>query len=104
MSCFGGLSQVLSNIGHILRLHCGTIVCAPGVSGQDSAGVSGQDSAEQLTLPGSASVQELGDEAAAAVAAKGDYATVVGICRHVPLQVPILISVFSAELPSTAAL
>lgn len=56
MSCFGGLSPVLSNIGHVLRLHCGAIVCAPGVSGQEAA--------DQLT----ANFQELGDETAGAPA------------------------------------
>ena len=35
---------MLSNIGHVLRLHCGTIVCAPGVSGQDVV--------DQSSLPG----------------------------------------------------
>ena len=65
MSCFGGLSQVLSNIGQVLRLHCGTIVCAPGGSGQETA--------EQLPLAGRGSAQEAGDDsvAAAAAAAKG---------------------------------
>jgi hypothetical protein len=65
MSCFGGLSQVLSNIGQVLRLHCGTIVCAPGGSGQETA--------EQLPLAGRGSAQEAGDAsvAAAAAAAKG---------------------------------
>ena len=50
MSCFGGLSPVLSNIGHVLRLHCGTIVCAPGVSGQDVV--------DQSLLAGNASMQD----------------------------------------------
>ena len=50
MSCFGGLSLVLSNIGHVLRLHCGTIVCAPGVSGQDVV--------DQSPLAGNASVPD----------------------------------------------
>ena len=67
MSCFGGLSQVLSNIGQVFRLHCGTIVCAPGGSGQETA--------EQLPLAGRGSAQEAGDDssaaAAAAAAAKG---------------------------------
>ena len=36
MSCFGGLSPVLSSIGTVLRLHCGRIVCAPSGSGQES--------------------------------------------------------------------
>lgn len=67
MSCFGGLSQVLSNIGQVLRLHCGTIVCAPGSSGQEAA--------EQLPLAGRGSAQEAGDDssaaATAATAAKG---------------------------------
>lgn len=36
MSCFGGLSPVLSSIGAVLRLHCGRIVCAPNGSGQES--------------------------------------------------------------------
>lgn len=36
MSCFGGLSPVLSHIGSVLRLHCGRIVCAPSGSGQES--------------------------------------------------------------------
>lgn len=61
MSCFGGLSQVLSNIGQVLRLHCGTIVCAPGGSAQEAA--------EQLPLAGHGSVQEAGDDSVAAVAA-----------------------------------
>jgi len=67
MSCFGGLSQVLSNIGQVFRLPCGTIVCAPGGSGQETA--------EQLPLAGRGSAQEAGDDssaaAAAAAAAKG---------------------------------
>lgn len=50
MSCFGGLSPVLSNIGHVLRLHCGTIVCAPGVSGYDVV--------DQAPLVGTASMQD----------------------------------------------
>ncbi len=62
MSCFGGLSQVLSNIGQVLRLHCGTIVCAPG-------GGSGQEAAEQLPLAGRGSAQEAGDDSVAAAAA-----------------------------------
>ena len=49
MSCFGGLSPVLSNIGQVLRLHCGSIVCAPGVSGQDVV--------DQLPLAGNVGVQ-----------------------------------------------
>jgi len=61
MSCFGGLSQVLSNIGQVLRLHCGTIVCAPGGSGQEAA--------EQLPLAGRGSAQEAGDDSSAAAAA-----------------------------------
>ena len=71
MSCFGGLSQVLTNIAQVLRLHCGTIVCAPGLSGQDSA--------DQLALSSTASSQDLGAQdqpaagaaAAAAAALKG---------------------------------
>lgn len=51
MSCFGGLSPVLSNIGHVLRLHCGTIVCAPGGSSQDGV--------DPSTLPGSGSMQDV---------------------------------------------
>ena len=54
MSCFGGLSPVLSNIGHALRLHCGTIVCAPSVSVSDGA--------DHLDLPGSNSREDLADE------------------------------------------
>ena len=61
MSCFGGLSQVLSNIGQVLRLHCGTIVCAPGGSGQEAA--------EQLPLAGRGTAQEAGDDSSAAAAA-----------------------------------
>ena len=56
MSCFGGLSPVLSNIGHVLKLHCGTIVCAPGVSGQEGL--------DPTALAGSASVQDLAIDAA----------------------------------------
>ena len=50
MSCFGGLSPVLRNIGQVLRLHCGSIVCAPGVSGQDVV--------DQLPLAGNVGVQD----------------------------------------------
>ena len=45
---------MLSNIGHNLRLHCGTIVCAPGMSGQDTA--------DHLGLSGGASREDLGDD------------------------------------------
>ena len=56
MSCFGGLSPVLSNIGHVLKLHCGTIVCAPGVSGQEGL--------DPTALSGSTNVQDLAIDAA----------------------------------------
>ena len=56
MSCFGGLSQVLSHIGHVMRLHCGTIVCGPSVSSQEAE-------EDQLALSSTASIQELGDDA-----------------------------------------
>lgn len=51
MSCFGGLSPVLSNIGHVLRLHCGIIVCAPGMAGYDVV--------DQPPLVGTAGMQDM---------------------------------------------
>ena len=41
---------MLSNIGHVLRLHCGTIVCAPGVSAQEVV--------DQSPLSGNVSMQD----------------------------------------------
>jgi hypothetical protein len=72
MSCFGGLSQVLSNIGQVLRLHCGTIVCAPGGSGQETA--------EQLPLAGRGSAQEAGDDCVAAAAAAAAVKGTLSCC------------------------
>ena len=56
MSCFGGLSPVLSNISHVLRLHCGSIVCAPGFPAQEGP--------DQAILSSSASAQDLTQGAA----------------------------------------
>ena len=87
MSCFGGLSPVLSNIGHALRLHCGTIVCAPSVA---------QDGVDHLDLPGSTSREDLADDIGSAqlkgrrscckAAISSSFKTVIVCAPHVSVQ------------------